>query len=73
VKLLNGADAGREFRIGYYSRQDGLDCVWLVNEQGKYCQTWDQSGMNTDFEILEVSGETDLFGLDCPPFAPLKG
>ena len=26
---------GRRFRIGYYSRQDGLDCIWLVNEKGE--------------------------------------
>jgi hypothetical protein len=30
---------GRQFRIGYYSRKDGLDCIWLVNENGKYEQT----------------------------------
>jgi hypothetical protein len=32
-------DVGRQFRIGYYSRQDGLDCIWLVNENGGYEQT----------------------------------
>ena len=30
---------GRQFRIGYYSRKDGLDCIWLVNENGAYEQT----------------------------------
>ena len=39
---------GREFRIGYYSRQDGLDCVWLVDDDGQYAETveaalWDGS------------------------------
>jgi hypothetical protein len=22
----------RQFRVGYYSRKDGFDCIWLVNE-----------------------------------------
>src|SRR6266849_7716144 len=34
-------NVGRRFRIGYYSRMDGLDCIWLVNEEGKYEQTID--------------------------------
>ena len=36
------ADVGRVFRIGYYSRQDGLDTIWLVDELGKYEQTTDR-------------------------------
>jgi hypothetical protein len=35
-------DIGRQFRVGYYSRKDGLDCIWLVNESGKYEQTTDR-------------------------------
>jgi hypothetical protein len=31
VKRSRGAlRRGRRFRIGYYSWQDGLDCIWLV-------------------------------------------
>ena len=30
-----GHEVGEKRRIGYYSRQDGLDCVWLVNPQGE--------------------------------------
>lgn len=41
---------GRTFRIGYFSRQDGTDCVWLVNNAGQYEQTVDQSGINDYFE-----------------------
>src|SRR5688572_15257454 len=37
---------GRRFRIGYYSPQDGLDTVWLVDDVGTYCQTADQASMN---------------------------
>ncbi|MGA9068992.1 MAG: hypothetical protein WB424_01980 [Terracidiphilus sp.] len=66
VKLLSpwGNDQGRVFRIGYYSRQDGLNCVWLVNETGSYEQTTDQSSIEKDFEVLQLSTETDMYGLD---------
>jgi hypothetical protein len=65
VKLLAawGDDQGRVFRIGYYSRQDGLDCVWLVNETGTYEQTKDQNSIDEDFEVLKLSNETDWFGV----------
>jgi hypothetical protein len=29
-------DRRRIFRIGYYNRNDGLDCIWLVNGAGDY-------------------------------------
>ena len=57
-----GEDQGRVFRVGYYSRQDGLNCVWLVNEAGVYEQATDQKSIDEDFEILKLSVETDLFG-----------
>jgi hypothetical protein len=59
-----GNDQGRVFRIGYYSRQDGLNCVWLVNENGDYEQTTDQASIDEDFEVLMLSDETDLHGVD---------
>jgi hypothetical protein len=64
VKLLAswGNDQGRVFRVGYYSRQDGLNCVWLVNDKGEYEQTTDQHSIERDFEILKQSDELDLFG-----------
>jgi hypothetical protein len=64
VKLISawGDNQGRTFRIGYYSRQDGLNCVWLVNEIGEYERTTDQESIDKDFEVLNLSAETDLFG-----------
>jgi hypothetical protein len=59
-----GNDKGRIFRIGYYSRQDGLNCVWLVNESGEYEQTTDQKSIDEDFEILKLSTETDVYGVE---------
>ncbi len=59
-------DLGRTFRVGYYSQQDGLDCVWLVDESGNYEQTVNQAMIHTDFEVLYRSDETDPFGVDRP-------
>jgi len=56
------ANIGRRFRIGYYSRQDGLDCIWLVNDAGEYEQTTDQESIQKYFKIIKRSSEKDLFG-----------
>jgi len=61
---------GDTFRIGYYNPKDGLDCVWLVNAKGEYEQTWDQTLLE-HFEIIELSDETDFFGVDRPVLEPL--
>ncbi|HZR64045.1 MAG TPA: tRNA (adenosine(37)-N6)-threonylcarbamoyltransferase complex ATPase subunit type 1 TsaE [Terriglobales bacterium] len=65
------SDIGRVFRVGYYSRQDGTDCIWLVNEKGEYEQTTDRDYLLKYFEPIEVSTETDLFGDSKPPLGPL--
>jgi hypothetical protein len=62
--------AGRVSRIGYYSRQDGLDCVWLVDDKGEYRETVDQEMIKTHFKVVELSNETDLFGVDRPVIGP---
>ena len=66
-----GDHAGRIFRIGYYNPQDGLNCVWLVNEAGEYSETVDQEMIRTHFDVLEISGETDVFGVNRVPISPL--
>ena len=58
-----GHEIGHKRRIGYYSRQDGLDCVWLVDDEGDYGWTTDHKWLYEHFEILELSDETDLFGV----------
>ena len=45
------AEIGGQFRIGYYRRQDGLDCIWLVNEKGEYEQTTDRDALLRYFTI----------------------
>jgi hypothetical protein len=62
---------GDEFRIGYYSRQDGPNCVWLVDREGNYFHTWDQESLLDTFEIASLSDETDLYGLQRPLLEPL--
>lgn len=73
IPLLSpwGNDQGKVFRIGYYSWQDGMNCVWLVNEAGSYEQTTDQPSIECDFEVLKLSTETDMYGMDGEPFGPL--
>ncbi len=53
---------GRKYRVGFYSEKDGLDCLWLVNDAGEYEQTVDRATLLMYFEILKLSGESDLFG-----------
>jgi hypothetical protein len=53
---------GRNFRVGYYSVQDGKDCIWLVNDAGEYEQSIDRSTLLMYFDILKLSRETDLYG-----------
>jgi hypothetical protein len=61
---------GRVFRIGYYRKNDGLDCVWLVDDEGEYSETVDQEMIRTHFAVLQLSDESDLFGADRPVIGP---
>jgi hypothetical protein len=53
---------GRQFRVGYYSRKDGLDCIWLVNENGTYEQTTNRAFLLKYFEVEHVSQEKNVYG-----------
>ncbi len=53
---------GRQFRIGYYSRKDGLDCIWLVNENGAYEQTTDRAFLVKYFDVEHLSQEKNFYG-----------
>lgn len=65
-------DRGRIFRVGYYNRNDGLDCIWLVNDKGEYEQTTDRASLLNHFVILKLSNEGDLYGDDRPPLKARK-
>jgi hypothetical protein len=66
------SQVGRVFRIGYYSRQDGLDCLWLVDEQGKYEQTTDRKFLLRYFDPVRLNRETDLFGDNRPRLRAIR-
>ncbi|HVT88659.1 MAG TPA: hypothetical protein VHD56_07405 [Tepidisphaeraceae bacterium] len=65
-------DVGRKFRVGYYNRRDGLDCVWLVNEKGEYEQTTDRLSLLRYFSIEKLSRERDYYGESRPTLRPLR-
>ena len=56
-------DVGCQFRVGYYSRKDGLGCIWLVNENGEYEQTTDRKFLAKHFDLERLSNETNLYGV----------
>jgi hypothetical protein len=75
VKVTRSEPAGKDyegriFRIGYYRKNDGLDCVWLVDDDGNYNETVDQEMIRTHFEVPERSQETGLDGVDRPEIGP---
>ena len=62
-----GHEKGDIWRVGYYSKQDGLDVVWLVDEEGSYEWTTDHKWLYQKFEVISFSDETDFYGSDRPP------
>jgi hypothetical protein len=65
-------EVGRIFRVGYYGKMDGLDCIWLVDEKGKYSQTIDHESVNRFFDVQSIAKERSLYGRGRPEFPPLK-
>lgn len=61
----------RIFRVAYYSKMDGLDCIWLVDEARKYDQTIDHECLNKFFEIRSIAKARSLYGRGRPQFARL--
>jgi hypothetical protein len=62
---------GLTLRVGYYSRQDGLNVVWIVYPDGKYGETTTNQHINRHFRTLSASDETDVYGVDQPILLPL--
>jgi hypothetical protein len=63
---------GRRYRVGYYSKQDGKNTIWLVDEAGNYCETTDRKTLMSYFEIVRLAKKTDLFGENARPLGPIK-
>lgn len=58
---------GTQYRIGYYSEQDGLETLWLVDDQGNYCETIDRASVSEYFKIIRLSRVRDYFGKHSKP------
>jgi hypothetical protein len=65
-------DRGRIFRIGYYSRKDGLDCVWLVNDEGKYEQATDHEFLYRYFDVIHFASDANWYGRRRPRIPPIR-
>jgi len=62
---------GLILRVGYYSKQDGTNVVWLVFPNGEYQQTTSQAYINRHFRILHEDEDPDLYGDARPILQPL--
>lgn len=65
-------DVGRQFRVGYYNPKDGLDCIWLVNEDGEYEQTTGRKSLLKFFDIEHLSQERSLLGRGRPRLGRMR-
>jgi hypothetical protein len=63
---------GRVFRVGYYSRQDGLDCIWLVNDEGKYEQTVDHDFLYRHFDVIQFADHENWYGRRRKKIPPIR-
>jgi len=48
-----------------------LDCIWLVNDDGKYKQTIDHEFLASHFEIDNVARDRSLYGTGRPKMGPI--
>ena len=62
---------GEKFRVGYYSPNDGLDVIWLVDGDGRYAESVDPAGLLRHFSVDRLSDQTDWFGVNRPPLDKL--
>jgi hypothetical protein len=63
---------GRIFRVGYYSKMDGLDCIWLVNDDGHYERTVDHQFLYWHFDIIQFADHTNWYGRRRPKILPIR-
>ena len=64
-------DIGRVFRVGYYRKMDGLDCVWLVNDDGKYEQATDHEFLYKYFDVIYFTSDKNWYGRRRPALLPI--
>jgi hypothetical protein len=66
-------NGNKRFRVGYYSRKDGLNCIGLVNDDGEYEETVDHDFLYKFFDIELLSKERSLYGKNRPRLARISG
>ena|ERR1700744_5042244 len=59
-------------RVGYYSKQDGLNCIWIVDEDGVYAEATVHQHLNRHFQVMSASDESDLYGEARPALVPFS-
>lgn len=62
---------GQQLRVGYYSKMDGLNVIWIVYADGQYGEATDHTYFNRHFEILREADEHDFFGVNRPKLETL--
>lgn len=62
---------GRVFRVGYYGTDDGLDCIWLVNDDGTYEQTTGHSDLYRYFDVIAFGETKNWYGRRRPQIGPV--
>ena len=63
---------GQTLRVEYYSPQDGLDCIWLVDDAGNYFWTIEHKFLDKHSEIVERSKESSLYGRARPRLKSIR-
>jgi hypothetical protein len=66
-----GKQGWANFQSRVLQQDDGLDCIWLVDETGSYDQTIDHEDLHKFFEIQSVAKQRSLYGRGRPQFPPL--
>ena len=63
---------GQRLRVGYYSKQDGLNVIWIVYPNAEYAETTNHMHLRRHFRVVVDSGESDYFGEHRPVLEPLQ-
>jgi hypothetical protein len=72
VKTSRGSlRRGPRFRAGYYIWRDGLDCIWLVNDAGKYLQAIDHDLLQQHFEVASKCKGRSVYGRNRAKLLPI--
>jgi hypothetical protein len=54
-------------RVGYYSKKDGLDCIWLVDNNGNYNWTADIEFIKKHFIVFKKARNRSIYGFKKKP------